>query len=414
MKNITPFLSSPGLKTLALEKLRRIGDSLSGDIASFDPKAPNDTISLMGGVTGKVLFLLHYYRFCKEEKYLEHALAGIEKILDYAGESQFTFYTFCDGLAGVGALLRHTAQYFPEVEIDADSLLEEVDPYLDYKMYESIEMKAFDYLHGSLGIFLYFLKKYKPDSSLNHHYDEYFQKLLSISCTPDQGGLAWKGFVADPVDELNLGLAHGNPSILAILAKAYKVGALNEPKHRDAIRRSCDFMLACQLKGTHSLFPFSIKTTEEPVPARLAWCYGDLGVALSLWHAAQALQSSELEQEVHRILAFNTGRRDLKENWVDDAGFCHGAIGIAHIFNRFYRWTSRPEYALSAQYWYETGLNMAYHPDEPTGFKTFGRGAKEWTSCGSLLEGTAGMGLGLLSALYTGEPVWDEFFLVSV
>jgi len=71
------------------------------------------------------------------------------------------------------------------------------------------------------------------------------------------------------------------------------------------------------------------------------------------------------------------------------AGFCHGAIGLAHIFNRLYQANGEPVFREAARRWFGHVL------DE------------------SQLEGAAGIGLALLAAMTPLEPRWDRLFLLS-
>ncbi len=67
--------------------------------------------------------------------------------------------------------------------------------------------------------------------------------------------------------------------------------------------------------------------------ARLAWCYGDPGIAASLMAAAGAAGRPDWYR-VAVDVACRAAARDLALAGVKDSGICHGAAGLAHIFNR--------------------------------------------------------------------------------
>ena len=111
----------------------------------------------------------------------------------------------------------------------------------------------------------------------------------------------------------------------------------------------------CRCKG--SLFPSHIPVDGEPRPTRTAWCYGDLGVAAVLLSAAQSFDRADWQEEALAIASVGA-RRPFEETMATDAGLCHGATGIAHLFNRIYQATGDEEIRDAAQTWYRTTLDM--------------------------------------------------------
>ena len=153
---------------------------------------------------------------------------------------------------------------------------------------------------------------------------------------------------------------------------------------------------------------------EEKNTTRLAWCYGDLGVCCALWQVAQQFDNATLKAHVIEIMTHAATRRDLTENSVYDAGLCHGASGIAHIFNRFYQATNNPTFKEAALYWFEQTLQMDTFADGLAGYKAcVNISDAEYENCTGLLEGIAGTGLALIAAVADFEPNWDECLLIS-
>ena len=107
-------------------------------------------------------------------------------------------------------------------------------------------------------------------------------------------------------------------------------------------------------------------------------------------------------------------RRDLKENFVLDAGLCHGTAGIAHIFNRMFINTGVTDFKEASDYWFEETLKMATFEDGLAGYKVWR--TKEmggWTNEYGFLEGIAGIGLAMISTISNINPDWDECLLLS-
>ena len=112
--------------------------------------------------------------------------------------------------------------------------------------------------------------------------------------------------------------------------------------------------------------------------------------------ASKSLKRNDWAEEAKTILIHSSKRRDLNENGVIDACFCHGASGIAHIFHRMYKETELDECGEAARYWMEKTIEMSKFKDGLAGYKVWRRDNGFENDAG-LLEGIAGIGLALLS-----------------
>jgi hypothetical protein len=99
----------------------------------------------------------------------------------------------------------------------------------------------------------------------------------------------------------------------------------------------------------------------------LGWCYGDLGIGISLIDAGSILRSQQATNVGIDTLLHSSLRRDLLANSVVDAGICHGAGGIAHIFNRLFYKTGIYQFKDASLYWYEVTIGMANKGDDSFG-----------------------------------------------
>jgi lantibiotic modifying enzyme len=146
-------------------------------------------------------------------------------------------------------------------------------------------------------------------------------------------------------------------------------------------------------------------------PSRVGWCYGDPGAGASLLWAARAVDNRQWSEAALEIIGYGAAR-DVRESSVVDAGFCHGAAGNAHLFNRAYQATGDPALRTAALTWLEHTL--AYQ--EPGG-RCAGFLAQEESGSvedESLLSGIAGIGLTLLAAITSVEPQWDRLFACAI
>src|SRR5690242_1740241 len=71
---------------------------------------------------------------------------------------------------------------------------------------------------------------------------------------------------------------------------------------------------------------------------RAAWCYGDPGIGVALLWAARETGDAELEKTALEV-AWRVVGRPYEKSQVQEPGLCHGAAGLALIYNRFYQAT---------------------------------------------------------------------------
>ena len=116
-------------------------------------------------------------------------------------------------------------------------------------------------------------------------------------------------------------------------------------------------------------------------------------------------------------IALTAAARDESTSHVRDAGLCHGAAGVGHLFNRMFQATGEERLAEAARLWFERTFTFQA-PGEPiAGFRAWEVGIEGnpgWRPDAGFLEGAAGVGLALLGAVSGVEPAWDRVLLVSL
>ena len=147
------------------------------------------------------------------------------------------------------------------------------------------------------------------------------------------------------------------------------------------------------------------------IRARTAWCYGDPGVAAASWSAARRLGTPTRDAEA---LARACAIREPALCGVRDAGLCHGALGLAHLNNRFFQASRDPVFRDAARAWFARGLAMRRPGEGVAGFFAVeGDDARQRAAPG-FLDGAAGIGLALIAGLQPTEPGWDRLLLCDV
>jgi len=154
---------------------------------------------------------------------------------------------------------------------------------------------------------------------------------------------------------------------------------------------------------------------QEWEPSRLAWCYGDLGIAVALMTAARGAGERDWERAALEI-ARAAAARPMERADVSDPGLCHGAAGNLHLFNRLYQATGEPELAAAARVWLHRLLDMRQPGAGLGGFLVLlpdEHQQRAWRADPGFLTGSAGIGLALLAAATPVEPAWDRLLLAS-
>jgi hypothetical protein len=220
-----------------------------------------------------------------------------------------------------------------------------------------------------------------------------------------------------PDGYVNLGLAHGLPGVIAMLARLIEPGA--QPRvDVERARRVLDSALHRLLDGSPARPRGRFRPWQPSVPppsSRLAWCYGDLGVAAALLRTGLAIDHAQAHDE-GLALALDCATRSVEEASISDAAICHGAAGIAHLFNRMAQATGEAALHEAAVRWIDHTLAM--RSDLPlAGFPANlpqGSAGIQLVPNASLLNGAAGVALVLHAASSTVEPGWDRILLVDL
>lgn len=218
-----------------------------------------------------------------------------------------------------------------------------------------------------------------------------------------------------PEGNYNVGLAHGVPGVVSLLARCASAGIRPEESERWA-RAGIRWLLA-QRDGDR--FPLRLSPNRPPDKSRDAWCYGNPGIGIALLAAARALGDAELQREAISILLDTAAPG--RDTGVVDAGICHGAAGLAHIFNRAWQATGDARLKDAASDWLQRTLRFVKRDGDEVFFDagTYpkdeqGQHRVVFKRDDMLLTGGAGVGLVLLSALSPNEPGWDRFLMTDV
>jgi len=408
-----PVLGGPAREE-ALAAARDIAAALAEPAESARP-------SLAGGDAGEALFLAYLARALPDGGYRDLALARLERAVE-ALASEALEPSLCDGFAGVAWAASHVASLLGVGASGEDSHAE-----IDQALEKALARPSLDVelLYGISGIGVYYLER-DPRAAARSGLERIVAR-LEVSAVDTGRGLAWTEapWYHDPKEDgggapageprFNLGVAHGVPGVVGLLAHALARGVAPD-RTRALLQRAVGFLLHHKSPApAASAFPFFVTPSFRPAdPARSAWCYGDPGIAPVLLAAAQAALRPDWEQAALEV-ALRAAARPIVEAGVLDAALCHGAAGLGLIFARLHTSTGEAPLADAARRWFARALDLRQPGQGVGGFRAWmpEEGKEPWRDERGLLNGAAGIGLALLAAATGVEPAWDIVLLIA-
>jgi hypothetical protein len=331
-------------------------------------------------------------------------------------DNEFTNFDYCEGAAGFGWVLDHLEQE-NFIESDNDSFLSQFDQYIYSTMKSSLNAANYDFLYGAIGNALYFLNRYKNTKKirLKEKYKAILMEfifLLEKISVKEGDGSKWFYILTKPESKnCNLGLCHGVSSIIAFLTKLHNYDTFKEHV-TPLLQRAIKYLVSFKNKNddAFSLFPnFSNNNHDSLRRSRLAWCYGDLGIGITLLRVSKQIEDNALKILAISILKHAAKRRTDEETMMEGTSLCHGIYGVVKIFNKAYLVTGDEIFKEAAEYWMQEGLNATIYKNGVIDRESWKSSIKSLT----LLDGACGIGLVILDYLTVMDSNWDECLLIN-
>jgi hypothetical protein len=327
------------------------------------------------------------------------------------------------GLAGVGWTVEHLGRLLAgdeQSEDDADDAIADIDTLLIQRLRHTPWTEPYDLVAGLVGIGIYFLERLPRPAGLEG-LALVVERLDDLS-ESSWGGVTWhtpprhlslEQREMCPEGYYNLGVAHGVPGVIHLLAEAARLGV--EHTRCTRLLEGALQWLAARQRPSNALSRYSswFVPGYEPQDSRVAWCYGDLGIAAVWFHAGRAVGRDDWMTSALTLL-------DRTLDWpadtdrIADSPLCHGALGVAHICNRVYHSTGVDRYRAFANRWYERGLGMRQPGVGVAGFPAWRHDrSPNYVVDPTFLSGAIGVALSLEAATTSVEPNWDRLLLLS-
>jgi lantibiotic biosynthesis protein len=372
--------------------------------------------SLAGGTTGLAVF--HGYLAQTERGQDQAAIARryLERATGALADNP-TSASLYAGLTGAGWAIAHLQGRIPGLDGEQD--LAEIDEVLLNHLDQSPWGDDYDLISGLVGFGVYALERL-PRPAAAACLERVVDRLAETAERRPEGITWWTNPAwllpetreKYPSGYYNLGLAHGVPGVIALLGQACAARVAVD-KARPLLEQAVRWLLAQPGPGG---FDSWIVPGVPKAATRLAWCYGDPGIAAALLGAARCLDEPDWERAALAI-AGRAAERPPEQAGVVDAGLCHGAAGLGHLFNRIFQATGEPQFAEAARFWFERTLGTRQTERGIGGYSAWGPGVDDkmaWVDDPGLLTGAAGIALALLAATTPIEPAWDRMLLLAI
>lgn len=315
------------------------------------------------------------------------------------------------GVCGIAWVMNH-------LDPDCDDAADSVDDLVVRAVSNSPASVPYDLITGLVGLGVYALGRMPRDSARTMLRS--IVARLDALTVRDADGICWLNSsryrTAGETSCYDIGMAHGIAGVVAFLAQVRRSGVEQGSSVR-MLDGAVRWLAAHRLPSeSPSAFASEVPLHGTMTPARLAWCYGDPGVALAL-HAAWTSTSAGTVRELALEVAVKAAARDPASSGVVDSGLCHGAAGLGHIFNRLHQAIGGSRLQEAAIHWFSSCLSLRQSGRGIGGFQSLqasSDGSGQWGDDASLTTGAPGIALALLAATEAIEPRWDALFLMDV
>jgi lantibiotic biosynthesis protein len=357
----------------------------------FNSIINENRIGLLDGLSGIALFYSYLNQAFENEDYQEKLLVLIDKTNNLISD-KINKSSLCSGLSGYGWMLLKLKS--KDIEID-EEYFKNIDTILLDDFKDLSHKNNYDFLHGSMGITLYFIERNKSNRNdfLNTLLNDFSKDLIN-KISSNLKDVITKDSALNQGKIYYFGIAHGISGIINFLT--YLAENFKELKFdiKDSLKICIDFLKDYKKYDFVSkqfypnVFLLNTKTTAS---CRLGWCQGDLGIANSLYNAGLFLNDNSLQKEAIELVEY-TKNISFEESMAKDIGICHGSVGI--LIQYFLASVKfKIDYSDKIEYWYTKVKEQTNNFEDFLAHK----GDGNYYDDVSILNGASGLGLVLMT-----------------
>ncbi len=371
-------------------------------------------IGLLGGIAGLSVFFFYYARMTGKIKYYDISSQLLSQSIQSLPHLQPD--TFSKGYAGILWAYQHLKNHY-SIDFTPPLIPKNIHTILTDFMMDELSKLNYDPLHGAIGYGTYFLE-YQPSDEVSSYLSNLVKGLKKISHKKGKKRY-WETInEIHSLKGVNSGLTHGMAGIVVFLTRLYKTGICKEIV-KDLLEGAVEYFLylhdLMQTKAQSiSCFPVWVSSDGQLSSGTLALGFGDLSIALALWHASNVLENNVWKEKAINVFSKSLTRNTKETNVIKDASLSLGTSGMAHIYNRIYHYTGDERFKEAARYWLFETLEMGKNETGVAGYSAWrGESVNRRDKEFGIIEGIAGIGLVLISSISPIEPLWDKCLMVS-
>jgi len=389
--------------TTLKEKIKLELKTLVSNLENHEKVFPNQAYGLLGGTSGLILM---YYYLGDEDKMYE----TIKSSLNQLSENNFS-YNYSSGIAGLNWVLNFISEedqnnfdYVTEVKDDLHAMITDIP--LDNRFSRNL-----DFLHGMTGI-IHYLVDFGHDKKSIDIILYYLNYINKCKIESKFGHYVTFQSLRDNSLHIDYGLAHGLAALIQVLLKIYTKN-IETILSKRLVSGFIEFLLNNKNnpKLTFSHFPISFE--EINTSSRLAWCYGDIGIAMAIWRAGVIFNNKEWVKKAEEFFLHSTDRTSIKSTLLYEPMICHGSAGLGLMYNRIYRNTNNQRYKKQSDYWFQKTLDYSTVNGSYYGYGKYKNDEKSWELDYTFLEGSIGIALSYISYLSEEDLKWDRSLLIE-
>jgi lantibiotic modifying enzyme len=394
----------------------RLVESVASGLANGPERATEPTLA--SGLAGQCLLYGYLVVAGRPgwDAILEDSIAAAAGLVEQAGATTFRGLSLYGGVVGVAWVIEHLRR-IGAVRVDEDPNAD-VDLAVEEALRRSSWSEPFDLIFGLVGMAIYLLERLPSDRAADG-LNRIVEHLDALSDVDDERA-RWRSPLLPPGSPnadiyasglYDLGMAHGCAGIIAVLARMAAAGIA--PGRCEALlRRAVRYLLEQRLPpGNPSMFPSFVVQDRTPQPSRLAWCYGDPGIAVAVLMAGEVLGDTELRREALEIGRHAAVRSEA--TGVLDATVCHGSAGLGLLFRRLHGLAADDVFDEAAIRWTVDTLAGDRGSADAPEFWVWNALESRYERRQGFLDGEAGIALFLLHACSGVAPDWDRVLLTS-
>ena len=198
-----------------------------------------------------------------------------------------------DGLSGIGWTFEHLRRLSGDPDADDDAL-EDLEDLLLLRLGCAEWIAKYDLISGLVGIGAFFLERFPRRGASDGL--RLIVRHLERLAEDTPSGVTWKTPARvlpeyqrqeSPTGHYDLGVAHGVPGVIALLAECVAAGVQVETATR-LLDGSMRWLIAQQQSSPGLSYGYWIAPEVRARAPRIGWCYGDLGIAAVLHLADHA------------------------------------------------------------------------------------------------------------------------------